>query len=135
MTLSAVRAGLAANIDALGTLNTYGGYTPDQVAPPAAVVAIAAVQYGDAMGHGLTAYQAAVTIYVTDSDPQSAQSTMDTLLEPTGAGSLVAAIEADKTLGGAASSLHVRSAGDYGRIEFDNGTSAITATLTVEVYR
>jgi len=134
MSLADIRAGLASNVDTLDALHTYSGYTPDAPTPPAAVVAVTEVVYGDTMGHGTTRYMVDVVLFIEDGDPESSQSALDALLEPTGSDSIIAAIESDRTLGGAAATLHVGEAVDLGRVELGNVT-AITATLKVEVFR
>lgn len=109
MTPSAVKAGLATALETIAGLRCFD-YVPDGLAPPAAVIEPLEVTFDESMNRGLDLYQAFVLVVVGRMVDRSSSDRLDAYLAGSGASSVKAAIEADRTLGGACSSLQVTEA-------------------------
>lgn len=109
MTPNGVRAGLATRLDTITGLRAFE-YVPDSLAPPAAVIEPLEVDYHEAMQNGLDQYRAFVLVIVGRMSDRSSQARLDAYVTSSGASSVKAALEADKTLGGACSTLMVINA-------------------------
>ena len=131
--LTSIRDGLKANLETISGLTAYE-YVPDWIEPPIALVApINSLNYDSTMARGADTYEIPVIVYISRVDAQLSQDTVDGYLASTGATSVKAAIESDPTLGGAAMSVRVVSATDYGEYEVTQGTSFLGVTFNVEV--
>lgn len=108
MTPSGVKDGLAAALATITGLRVFD-YVPDGLAPPAAVIEPLEIDYDSAMHNGLTFYRAYVLIVVGRMSDRTAQNSLDQYVTTTGASSVKAAIEADRSLGGACQTLRVTS--------------------------
>jgi hypothetical protein len=107
---TAVRQGLATALDTITGLRCFD-YVPDGIPTPAAIVEPLEITYHEAnISTGLQYYRAYVLIIVGRMSDRSSQDRIDAYLANTGASSVPAAIEADRTLGGACSSLIVTEA-------------------------
>ena len=106
MTPTAVRSGLAAALDTITGLRTFE-YVPDSLTPPAAVVEPLEVTYHSSMQNGLQEFRAYVLVILGRMADRSSQARLDAYVAQSGASSVKAALETDKTLGGACSSLVV----------------------------
>ena len=106
MTINAIRNGLGANLATITGLRV-SPYIPDDIAPPVAVVGSASITYDTAFRNGLHTYEFSVTVIVGRTSERSAQNRLDAYADPVGASSVKAAIEGDRTLGGAAQTLQV----------------------------
>ena len=109
MNPTAVRQGLTTALDTITGLRCFD-YVPDSLAPPAAVVEPLEITYGVSMVNGLDYYQGFILVIVGRMSDRSSQDRLDAYLASTGASSVVAAIEADRTLGGACSTCQVTEA-------------------------
>lgn len=109
MTPTAVRQGLTTALDTITGLRCFD-YVPDSLAPPAAVVEPLEINYHESMVNGYDNYQAYVLVIVGRMSDRSSSDRLDAYLAPSGSQSVKAAIETDKTLGGACSSLIVTDA-------------------------
>jgi hypothetical protein len=131
--LTSIRDGLKANLETISGLTAYE-YVPDWIEPPIALVApINSLNYDSTMARGADTYEIPVIVYISRVDAQLSQDTVDGYLASTGATSVKAAIESDPTLGGAAMSVRVVSATDYGEYEVTQGTSFLGVTFNIEV--
>lgn len=131
--LTSIRDGLKTNLETISGLTAYE-YVPDWIEPPIALVApINSLNYDSTMARGADTYEIPVIVYISRVDAQLSQDTVDGYLASTGATSVKAAIESDPTLGGAAMSVRVISATDYGEYEVTQGTSFLGVTFNVEV--
>ena len=131
--LTSIRDGLKTNLETISGLTAYE-YVPDWIEPPIALVApINSLNYDSTMARGADTYEIPVIVYISRVDAQLSQDTVDGYLASTGATSVKAAIESDPTLGGAAMSVRVISASDYGEYEVTQGTSFLGVTFNVEV--
>lgn len=97
--LSAIRTALAEKIGSIIGLRT-AATVPDQVNPPIAVIIPERVTYDEAYARGLVVYTFIVQVVVGKVSERTAQNRLDGFVNPTGATSIKAAIEADKSLGG-----------------------------------
>jgi hypothetical protein len=82
-------------------------HLPEQVAPPMAVIQLQSVTYHRAMGGGLSEWRYVVSLIAGRMGDRAAQTQMDGWLSYAGVQSVRAAVEADKTLDGNASTLIV----------------------------
>ena len=131
--LTSIRDGLKTNLETISGLTAYE-YVPDFIEPPIALVApINSLNYDSTMARGADTYEIPVIVYISRVDAQLSQDTVDGYLASSGATSVKAAIESDPTLGGAAMSVRVVSATDYGEYEVTQGTSFLGVTFNVEV--
>jgi hypothetical protein len=97
--MSAIRTALANKIGTISGLRT-AATVPDQVSPPIAVIIPERVTYDEAYARGLVVYTFIVQVVVGKVSERSAQNRLDGFVNPSGATSIKAAIEADKSLGG-----------------------------------
>ena len=82
-------------------------YIPDQVPTPCAVVGNITITFDEAQNRGLDMGEVDVIVIVSRMNERGAQDKLDGYLAGTGAGSVKAAIEADRTLAGALATLRV----------------------------
>lgn len=110
MTPTAVRQGLATALDTITGLRCFD-YVPDGIPTPAAIVEPLEITYHEAnVSSGTNYYRAYILVIVGRMSDRSSQDRIDAYLANTGASSIPAALEADRTLGGACSSLVVLQA-------------------------
>lgn len=131
MTPAGVRTGLATAVDTISGLRVFD-YVPDSLSPPAAVVEPLEVSFHAAMQDGLTMYRAYVLIILGRMSDRSSQDRLDAYVATTGSTSVKAAIEADKTLGGACSTLKVLGATPRDLVV--SGVDMIGYRFEVEIY-
>lgn len=113
--LTDIRAGIAANLSTLPGLQT----SPHALAnptPPCAQVAAddPLINYDETMQRGIDTYRLLVELFVALVTDKGAQIKLDEYLDSAGASSIKAAIESDRSLGGAAMDLHVTHIDGYG---------------------
>jgi hypothetical protein len=107
-TVSQVASGLKTRLATISGLRTFS-YQPEQLNPPVAFPVIEAVRYHGTMGGGGVEMDFSVVIVVGRYLDRVANDQLDGYLSYSGATSLRAAIEGDKTLGGVAETLVVPS--------------------------
>ena len=131
--LSELRAGIAANLATIAGLRT-SATIPDQVTPPMAVVMPQQITYDTAFARaGGDEYEFTVTVIVGRVDERTAQNRLDAYCSGSGASSIKAAIESDKTLGGKAFDCRVTSLRNYNQIIVGD-TTYLSAEFVVQVY-
>lgn len=130
-TLTQLRNGIKA---ALGTIDGLSAYAIEPASPkyPAAWIFPQRINY-HASYEGEMTYTLSVSVGVASTEIGHAQSNLDPFLAPSGAKSIVAALEADPSLGGVADSLRVVALTGYGARDL-GGSTAIIATFEVEVF-
>ena len=133
---TAIRDGLATRLDTVPTFLTVHATVPNRIVAPAAVVVPGrpVATYHDSMigsGGSLTVFNFELVCAVQSMSEAFSQAALDDLIS--GTSSVPAAIEADPTLGGAATTCQVRQAVDYGVVAFAD-TEFIGARFLVEVY-
>ena len=123
MGIAAIRDGIKTRLETIPGLRCHDT-VPDSVMPPAVVVRPSPEQfatYDVALG-GVRNLLFEVTLVVSKAWDRTAQDTLDSYIDPTGANSVYAAMEAGPTLGGIVADAYVRSASNYGMITW--GTTA-----------
>ena len=132
-TFTSIRDGLKTRLETISSLTVYD-IVPDFLDPPAVIIAqFNTLNFDSTMQRGSDTYEIPVILYIQKVDAQSAQDSLDAFLASSGSDSIKAAIEGDITLGGAAMSVRVVSATDYGEYEVSQGTSFLGVTFIVEV--
>jgi hypothetical protein len=131
MTITAIRAGLAANMGSISGLRTYADI-PDNPAMPCAVVQLQGVTYDRSFQRGLTEYELVVTVIFGRIATAQAQRSLDQLIS-TGERSLKAAVESDKTLDGAAFDTHLSAMTNVASVTIGDMTY-LSADFSVTVF-
>ncbi len=106
---SNVRDGLKTRLQTITGLRVYD-LIPDTVSPPAAVVGQLDFTFDINNARGLDQANCDVLVIVQRLSERVAQDKLDAFLAGSGAGSIKAAIEGDRTLGGTVNTLRVISA-------------------------
>lgn len=131
MTPTGVRTGLGTALDTIAGLRVFD-YVPDSLSPPAAVVEPLEVDFDEAMQRGLDFYRAFILVIVGRMSDRSSQDRLDAYVAGSGASSVKAALEANRTLGGACSTLQVTSARP--REVVVSGVNMIAYRFEVSIY-
>jgi len=103
-TVSQVASGLATRLATISGLRT-SAYQPEQLNPPLAFPVLNSVNYHRAMGGGDVTMDWTVFLIVGRYVDRNAYTILDGFLSYSGATSIRAAIESDKTLGGVCQTL------------------------------
>jgi len=114
-TVTQVATGLATNLATITGLRT-SAYQPEQLNTPLAFPILNTVTYHKAMGGGDVTMDWTITVLVGRYTDRTAFATLDGYLSYSGATSVRAAIESDKTLGGVCQTLVVSSAADISSV-------------------
>jgi len=130
-TISDLRNGLAANLQTITGLRVYATL-PDVVNPSTAMISLEKVAYNRQMRAGMTEYGFKVIVVVGRVSERIAQNSLDVFVAP-GNGSIKAAIESDKTLGGMAFDVFVPELSAYGAVSI-NGIDYLSAEFSVQVF-
>lgn len=130
--ISAIRQGLATNIGTVPGLRVTTE-TTDNPTPPVAVITLDNIDYHNAMKNGLTTYNFLVTVVVGRAAEREMQRKLDAYCQPTGAQSVKAAIESNRSLSGVIHDLIVVSANPTGNITINDQTY-LAAEFTVTVF-
>lgn len=115
-TVTQVATGLATNLATITGLRT-SAFQPEQLNTPLAFPILNTVTYHKAMGGGDVTMDWTVTVLVGRYTDRTAFATLDGFLSYSGATSVRAAIESDKTLGGVCQTLVVSSAADISSVD------------------
>lgn len=132
MNLSAIREGLADNLETIGGFQV-SPYVLSNFTPPALMVRPAldpAIDYHQAMGNHFSDVHMTVIAYVGTASDIGAQKKLDSLID---SNTIVDAIEADKTLGGACCDLSVETCHAYQEYARPDGSTVLGAEWTVLV--
>lgn len=103
--------------------------------PPAVEVEPGLIEYDLAMHRGLDKWRFVVRLFIATTTDIGVQKRLDEFMDPTGASSVKALLEADRTLGGACDFVQVLSCSGYrtyaaGR----SGSISLGAEWTVQVH-
>jgi len=130
---SAIRDGLKTRLLTSSTFIQVADTVPDTISPPCAIVMPGSpvVEYHQAFGNGLERFTFTILVLVQRFDVAAQQDLVDGLIS--GASSVRALIEGDRTLDGSASDCQVTSATGYTAVDF-NETTYIGCEWTTEVY-
>ena len=132
MTIDGLRDGIATNLATISGLRT-AAEIPDNPSPPIGIVQLRTVEYDQAFQRGMAVYTFLVTVIVGRSAEREAQRRLNDYCDNSGASSVKAAIESDKTLGGAAFDCRVISMDNIGAIQLGDATY-LAAEFTVNTY-
>jgi len=131
-TINQMRTGLETRLATISGLRAYE-YIPDNPNPPCAVVQLGRIEFDQSFRRGVDQYEFRVLLIVGRVAERAAQKTMDGFLDPTGAGSVKTAIEADSTLGGLTVDTRVREMRGLGSIGIGDVTYQ-TAEFIIDVF-
>ncbi len=126
-----IRAGIAANL-ATVTDTQIVRYQLANPSTPSIAVFPAQTEYNQAMSRGLDKYTFTVQAIVSVAVDENGQQQLDDFLEPSGSTSIRAAVESDRTLGGAVQNLQVTRVSGY--TLFGDSPPVLGAEWTVEVW-
>lgn len=130
-TIQQVVDALEAAVATISDLEVYD-YVPDDVAVPCAFVWPAASNFDMTIGRGGDRQFYTIRILVSRTSDREGQTKLFTYMNPSGSASVKAAIESDKTLGGVADTLWVRSRTGV-QIQEVAGIPYFSCDFTVEV--
>ncbi|HEY7823331.1 MAG TPA: hypothetical protein VIG24_10875 [Acidimicrobiia bacterium] len=127
--LADIRDGLA---DAMGTISGLrtSATVPDYPRPPIAIVMPDRIVYDLNANRGADTYFFTIMLLVGRADDRAAQNNLDAYI--VGTGSIKAAVESDRTLGGVANTCRVTEMGNYSSMSVGD-TLYLAASFTVEV--
>ena len=131
MTVGALRTGLATNLATISGLRT-SSFIPDNPTPPIAVVIPQRIEFDAAMSRGMDTYTFEVIVIAQRASERGAQDALDGYCNPTGSTSIKAALQSDRTLGGAAFDLRVTEMSSYSPLSVGD-TVYLSATFSVTV--
>lgn len=131
-TVNQMRVGLETRLATISGLRAYE-YIPDNPNPPCAVVQLGRVEYDMSFRRGVDQYEFRVLLIVGRVAERAAQKIMDGFLDPTGAGSVKTAVEADATLGGLTVDTRVREMRGLGSLVLGDVTYQ-TAEFIIDVF-
>jgi hypothetical protein len=130
--ISTLRTAIATNLATISGLRT-SATVPDQINPPIAVVMPASITYDLAFRRsGGDEYEFSVMVIVGRVDERMAQNKLDAYCSGTGAQSIKAAIESNRTLGGEAFDCRVTSLRSYSQVSVADVTY-LSAEFAVQV--
>lgn len=134
LNLSAVMDGLGVRLATIPGLRVKD-YPADSAAPPAAIVSWPTVlEFDSTMGRGIDRCVIPVLVLVGRVSDRASRDALALYLAGTGASSIKAAVEADKSLGGAAQSVRVMGGSPPAEEVMIGAVSYLGARLDVEVY-
>jgi hypothetical protein len=132
-TPSQAKDGLKARLATISGLRCYD-YQPDQVNPPFAFPTLEEIRYhATAMGTGGVEMDFTINLILSRQSERVAQDEIDKYTAFSGAQSVRAAIEGDRTLGGVVDDCVVRQAGNISNIDA-NDTLYVAVDFRVTVY-
>jgi hypothetical protein len=100
--VTTIREGLATRLATITGLRSFA-YIPDAVAVPCAIVGLPGIDYLQAMRSNIVRGEFPVRVLVSRASDRAGQGALLDYMDPTGTKSVKAALDADNTLGGAAS--------------------------------
>lgn len=132
MDVQAIQQGLANAADNITGLMAFPSL-PDSIEPPVFAPIELEIEYHQSFG-GLTQILFTCGVYVSRGDSTTGRAALVGYLAPSGSGSILAALEADKTLGGAAGTLVVERVRGAYRLYTIGGTDYLGANFDVRVW-
>lgn len=138
MDIEAISEGLAAAAgtatDASGRAITGFASLPGAINPPVFAPTEFETQYHQSFAGGLNSLMFTCGVFTSKGDTPTGRVALLGFLAPTGSGSVPAALEADKTLGGTCKTLIVRRVRGAYRLYEIGGIEYLGALLDVEVW-
>lgn len=134
-TIAEIRQGIADNLaDAFGADVQTSAYELEQVFPPSImVVAVDRVNFDEAGIRGLDEITLTLRGFGGQLINRGAQVVLDSWLNTSGATSVKAAVESDRTLGGKVEDTVVIDAGNYRRFKLEDATVLLGVEWSVRV--
>lgn len=132
MDITAVRHALATAADVIEGLLCYD-HAPSSVEVPGFYVGRVEIDWDSAMGRGMDSLVIYCRVLTSRADDRAGQDSLNAYLKGSGSTSLKAALQADRTLGGACSTMRVRSVDGYRMFEHA-GTEYFGAELAIDVH-
>ena len=132
-TVEQITEGLAANLSTISGVQVSPWMLASPT-PPAIHVIPPAIEYHQAMQDGFSELTFTVQAFVALGTDIGSQKRLAQMRAPTGSGSVKAAIEADKTLGGVVSDLIVRSSDEPQVLTLDGGRQLLACDFEVDVW-
>ena len=130
-TVLQVADGIKARLATITGLRSFS-YQPEQLNPPFAYPVLNSVDYHGAMSGGLVTMNWTVYVVVGRYTDRNAFAILDNYLSYSGAQSVRACIEGDRTLGGVCQNLILSSSSNISSLEQDDADFlTISSTLTV----
>lgn len=108
--------GLRDSAGAIAGLGVFE-YAPDAITPPVFFPTEVEIDFDQTFGRGMDAFTVTCRLLVSKADDKAGQKTLRSYLIGSGPLSIKAALQADRTLGGACDALHVKSFRGYGEYE------------------
>ncbi len=133
MSITEIRDGLEANLETITGLRGYSEI-PDNPSIPAAIVNLNSIDYHQAFKNGLVEFNFSVTVIVGRFSSRSAQQKLNEFADNTGANSIKAAIESDRTLGGSAFDCVVQTMSGLSNIDLNDGNNYLAIEFSVIAY-
>ena len=139
VSIADIRAGLVANLAESFDGYPISGYEMSDVKPPCFEVGFQldrGIEFNAAMARGIDVYNLIVRGIVNASPDIRAQEILDEWCAPSGATSVRAALEADRTLGGVAQNLVVTDMSNYRAFAVPSkpNVTYLAAEWSVQVY-
>lgn len=127
-----LREGLAERLDAVPGLRAYA-HVPGQLSPPAVVVGEWSCEYDETLGRGWDRWRFRARLVVAPTTDHSAERKLDSFFASSGVSSIKAALEADQTLGGRASTVRVARVGPAPQVVTLGQQEYIGCDIEIEV--
>ena len=131
-TITAAAEGLKEQLKQIPGLRVVD-YLPDQINPPTAIMTIDTVTYHQSFGGGDPVYQFTITVIVARASERVAQQKLDAFMAYDGNQSVRAAVEADKSLGGAVQQAFIDRSGNIQAITV-NEVAYVSVDFTAIVH-
>ena len=128
---TAIRAGLAANLQAAFPAVNVSPYVLSNPTTPFMMIDEGEIEYDEAMGGGLDILAFDICVAVQFTADQSAQIALDAFRDPLAG--VKHAVETDRTLGGACDTCRVAKATKPAFRQLEGGPQVLTCEFTVEV--
>jgi len=127
-----IRTGLATRLATITGLRT-AATMPDLPNPPVAIVIPDNISFDDTFQRGMDTLTFRIFLVVGRADERTAQNSLDAFCATSGASSVKAAVEGDRTLGGAAFDCRVTNMRSYGSVQISE-TAYLSCEFVVLVY-
>lgn len=134
MTAADVQIGLAAAVKAHVAGITPYATLPDSIAPPVFGCIEVEINYDQTFGHGLDVGLFSCGVYTSRGDTQTGRDKLADFTARSGAASIKAAIETDKTLGSRCKTLHVERVRGAYRLYTIGGIDYLGAVFETRVW-
>ena len=131
-TISQVNAGIKTRLATISGLRVFD-YMPDAVNPPLAFPVLTGIEYHKAFSGGDVQFSYNIGVVVGRVSERTAQTTLDQFMSYSGASSIRAALEGDKTLGGIVDTLTLSSSANISSLAIGDA-NFITVDFTLLVY-